>query len=501
MVKPKRHNTASQYPPLRGSIPFIYLHYFYLKKMFMIIRLQFLILLLVVYSFSRSQTKYVIKNVSVIPMTKEIVLKNKTVTIEGNKILSIENSGAAIPKGATVIDGTSKYLMPGLFDMHVHFFNEQGELKNTTEKELKVMLANGLTTARVMAGHPNYLEAKVNVKVGKWAGPDLVVASPQLAGRWPWPTDFKNFELVDTKEKAIAAVKKFKAEGYDAIKITFMVSKPVFDAVAETAKTEGIQLIGHVGPRVKLPAALAIKQQNEHMDEFIDMLLPDTSYNHGESVSDMNLWRMNAWATVPYLDEKKIPALVKMVKESGIYVTPTNFFFVSCFGTAYTDEVYKNRPDYKYIPSAILPEKWKIKEMNRNMKIPEASLKKYVYLRKKMVYELWKGGVPLMTGSDSPEWFLVPGFATHDEIGMFVEAGLTPFAALQTATVNPAKYLGLNKGTVEKGKIADLVLLDKNPLENISNTKLINGVMKNGIWYNKQTIDKMLEEALALGIN
>jgi len=97
----------------------------------------------------------------------------------------------------------------------------------------------------------------------------------------------------------------------------------------------------------------------------------------------MNLWRMNAWATVPYLDENKIPELVKMVKESGIYVTPTNFFFISCFGSEFTDEIYKQRPDYDYIPAAIKPERWKIKELNRNMKIPSESLDRYVYLRKK----------------------------------------------------------------------------------------------------------------------
>lgn len=447
--------------------------------------------------FGQQSSVYAIRNVNLIAMNREEVKANQTVLVENGTITAV-GKDVKLPSKVTIIDGTGKYLMPGLSDMHVHFFNEQGNYVNTTEQELKVMLANGLTTARILAGHPNYLEARQYVKEKKWKGPDLVVSSPQFVGRWPWPPDFKNFEIVDTKEKAVAAVKKYKQEGYDAIKITFMVKKDVYEAIIATAKEIGILVTGHVGPLVKLPTALAAKQQIEHLDEFIDMLLPDTSYNHGQSVSDMNLWRMNAWATVPFLDEKKIALLVKSVKEAGIYVTPTNFFFVSCFGTGYTDEVYKSRPDYQFIPSIIKEERWSIKERNRKMNIPKESLDRYVYLRKKMVKELWEAGVPLMAGSDSPEWFLVPGFSIHDELAMFVESGLTPYAALQTATVNTASYLGLNKGMIEKGKKGDLLLLAKNPLENIKNTRSIIGVLKDNEWYERASLDQMLQEAAAV---
>lgn len=460
-------------------------------------RILFLLILTLPCSGLKAQHRYAIVNTTVISMLTDKPVANQTVLVSNGSIEKVGSSAKmTVPAGYQTINGAGKYLMPGLFDMHAHFFNEQGSLKNTCEAELKVMLANGLTTVRIMAGHPNYLDARQQVRSNRWKGPDLVIASPQLAGRWPWPPDFKNFEVVDTREKAIAAVKKFKAQGYDAIKITFMVAREVFDAIAETAKAEGIKLTGHVGPEVKLPAALAAGQQNEHMDEFIDMLLPDTTFNHGESVSDMNLWRMKAWATVPHLDESRLPALVNMVKASGIYVTPTNFFFISCFGAGFSDEVYKSRPDYQYIPANILPERWKVKEMNRNMKIPAESLEKYVRLRKKMVYELWKAGVPLMAGSDSPEWFLVPGFSIHDELDMFVQAGLTPYAALQTATVNTAAYLEMNKGTIAPGKTADLLLLDKNPLADINNTRSIAGVMKGGAWHGREQLDAMLREAL-----
>jgi len=446
-------------------------------------------------------TSYAIQNVTVIPMNREVVLPEQTVLVENGVIAKIGVAGEVkIPKGATVIDGKGKYLLPGLFDMHAHFFYEQGDNKNTCREELKMMLANGLTTVRIECGDSVYLDARKKVKDGEWLGPQLFVVSPQFVGAWPWPG--KVFAAVcKTPQEAEAAVRRYKAEGYDEIKITFMVKRDVYDAIIKTAKEEGIKVTGHVGPLVKLPAALAARQQIEHMDEFIDMLLPDTSYNHGQSVSDMNIWRKNAWATVPFLDEGKIPELVKMVKDAGIYVTPTNFFFLSSFGEGMTDEQYKQRPDYQFIPANIKEDRWRIKERYWNNAPPEKSRKKYVHLRKKMTYELWKAGVPLMAGSDSPEWFLTQGFAIHDELETFVKAGLSPFAALQTATVNTAAYLGISqqKGTIEVGKQADLILLDKNPLDDIRNTRTIHSVFAGKNWYDKKAVQQLLEEAQVLG--
>lgn len=451
---------------------------------------------------SSNREVYAIKNVTIIPMNKEMNLPDQTVIIENGVIKSIGSTiNTPIEKGTTIIDGKGKYLLPGLFDMHVHFFYEQGEHKNTCETELKMMLANGITTARILAGHPAYLEAKDNVRNGKWIGPELFIASPQLVGRWPWPPEFKNFEIVDTKEKAAGAVRQFKQAGYDEIKITFMVKADVYDAIISTAREERIRVAGHVGPLVKLPRALLTGQQIEHMDEFIDMLLPDTSYNHGQSVSDMNIWRKEAWATVPFLDETKIPALAKMVKDAGIYVSPTNFFFVSTFGETVTEEQAKQTRGYDYIPPVIKKERWENWDYYDKNKPTTESREKYVRLRKRMAYELWKAGVPLMAGSDSPEFFLVQGFSIHDELEMFVQSGLSNFAALQTATINTAKYLQVDKrkGTIETGKEADLLLLDKNPLEDIRNTRSISGVFKRKNWYDQKTVQQMLEDARSLG--
>lgn len=298
---------------------------------------------------------YAIRHVNVIPMNREVVLKDQTVVVEDGKVKSIGTTND-VPENAIVINAGGRYLMPSLFDMHAHFFYEQGNNRNTCAAELKVMLANGIGIARIQCGDSVYLEARKNVEDKQWSGPRLFVSSPQFVGNWPWPG--KVFaEICKTPDEARVAVRKCKERGYDEIKITFMMKRDVYDAILETARELNINVTGHVGPLVKLPAALAAREQIEHMDEFIDMLLPDTTYNHGESVSDMNIWRKRAWETVPCLDEGKIPALVNAVKESGISVTPTNYFFFSSFGDSCSADQYRQRPDFGFIPPEIEKER------------------------------------------------------------------------------------------------------------------------------------------------
>ena len=450
--------------------------------------------------FSGPPGKYAITNVSVIPMDREVVLGDQTVLIINGNIVDFGRSDSVqIPSGFTVIEGKGKFLVPGLYDMHAHFYYEQGDNVNTCEKELKLMLANGITTARIQCGDSVYLQARQHVETGKWKGPELFISSPQLVGAWPWGG--KMFAAIcKTPEEAQRAVKRYKKEGYDEIKITFGITPEVYTAIVKTARKENIKVTGHVGPQVKLPAALWARQQNEHMDEFIDMLLPDTSYNHGQSVSDMNLWRRQAWETVPHLDERRIPRLVDMVKEANIYVTPTNFFFFSFFGRGIDEKTAMASPQYQFIPSVIKQEATRVREQYFKNMPPGTSRARYIEIRKRITRELWKAGVKLMAGSDSPQWYSVTGFALHDELRTMVECGLTPFAALQTATVNPATYLGISKthGTIAKGKRANLILLNANPLLDITNTSKIDGVFRDA-WYAAPDIQGLLQEARSMG--
>lgn len=498
-MQDSRSKIQDRMPNYTDLLQNIYTKYHHAMKSKIYNKLSLIIILLLSSGFFYAQDNYAIQGVNIIPMDEEIVLTDQTVLVKEGKIESIGPvSEVKIPKGYSVINAKNKYLVPGFFDMHVHFFQEQySNHLGTTEAELKLMLANGLTTVRILAGHPDYLTARENVRTKIWEGPQLLVASPQLVGAWPWPAEFKNYEIVNTPEKAAASVKAFKSLGYDAIKITFMVNRECYDAIVTTANELHMKVVGHVGPKVKLPAALKAGQQIEHMDEFIEMLLPDSSYNHGQCVSDMNIWRKKAWATVPALDETKLPALVQSVKDAGVYITPTNYFFVSTFGENSVDDKLRTKPDFAFIPKSLVEERWKARTSFAKLEIPGQDREKYIRIRRAMVVELWKAGVPLMAGSDSPEFFLVAGFALHNELEELVAAGLSPFAALQAATTNPANYLGVatDRGTISVGKEADLVLLDKNPLSDIKNSRSVRGVFNNGKYYDRALLDEFLESA------
>ncbi len=459
-----------------------------------------ILLLLLARTFLHAQQSLVIEHVNIITMDKESILSDQTIIVEKGIIKSIGKSGSAkTPRNAKHINGTGKYLMPGFTDMHAHFFYEQGIDKKYIPAELKIMLANGVTTARIMNGCALYMDAKDKVSKNILPGPELFVASPQFVGAWPWADDTISPKQIATDAVTAAeAVKKYKQEGYDEIKITFFIKQPAYDAIIKTAGEEHIKVTGHVGHDVKLPAALAAKQQIEHLDEFVEMLLPDSS-SVKTSVSGPSIWSKKAWETVDYLDENKIPALIQMVKDAGIYVSPTNYFFKVNFGIGQTDTEIKNLPDYNFIPGSLLEERRSARSRYWDeIKIDEQKRLKWYGIRKKIIKGLNDAGVKLLCGSDSPEWYMVQGFSVHHELGALAEAGLSNYDALKTTTINPCKYLGISdrKGAITVGKEADFVLLEADPLDNISNTGLIDAVFTHGHFYDKDALKKMLNEAL-----
>lgn len=418
-------------------------------------------------------------NVNVLPMNKEQVLKNQTVIVRDGRIVQIGDAGKVkVPKDAQTVDGRGKYLMPGLADMHVHLLPGTANGEDAATVQIKLFLANGITTVRGMIGHPTNIGVRDKVNKGEILGPTLVCSSPPLLGN--------KIQTPADGEKAVLDQKK---AGFDAIKVHEGLSPETYEAIVKTARQEGIPFAGHVTHTVGLKRALAARQQSiEHLDGYFRAMIPDSiqtppgQFIFGEPLKAV--------------DESKMPALVQETKQAGVWNSPTLALFKTVASDETPEELLK-RPELKYVSEKARQQFATQKKMGAGIAdAPLAERQRYVELRNKLVKSLSQNGAKLVVGSDSPQFFLVSGFAMHHELKAFVDAGLSPYAVLEAATRNGVEYVGQIKdaGTIEVGKRADLLLLDANPLENIANVQKNSGVMVRGHWLSPTDLQKMLSE-------
>ncbi len=440
-----------------------------------------------------------ITNVNVIPMDRERVLTDQTVVIRKGRIHQIGPAARTkAPKGAKLLDGRGKYLMPGLVDMHTHLFSDDDEFpEELADEELFLMLANGVTTARLMIGTPEHLKYRTQIARGELIAPTLYVASPQLTGRKQGSTF--NGRVVTTADEARAAVRDFKAAGYDFIKLTNFITLEVYEAAVDEAKKQKIRIVGHVDTRVGVRRALEAKQQIEHLDAYLESVLKDDSPIK-TSVSDIGLFRKQNWESLDFIDDNKVREIARATARAGIYSTPTLTFFKMTFGIGMSEDEIRTRPDFQFVPTSRREEWFAANKRLLASFATEARRREYVRVRDLLVKEIHNAGGKIMAGSDTPELFLLYGWSLHREIKNLNAAGLSPYAALEAATRNPAEFLGALKeiGTIEKGKRADLILLDANPLEDISNTERRAGVMVRGRWLTEAELKRRLDEIAPL---
>lgn len=456
------------------------------------------ILLAVIFTLSISVSAWAqataFVNVNVIAMDRERVLSKQTVIVRDGVIAEIGDAKKIkIPRDARRIDGSGKYLIPGLVDMHVHLLSDEHFPDALAADELKIMVANGVTTIRLMIGTPEHLALRDKSARQEIIAPTLYVASPQLSGRSFG--DIFNGYVVTNDEQARDAVRKAKRDGYDYVKLTFFITRPVYDAVVDEAAKQNIRVIGHVDRQVGLSRAFEAKQQIEHLDGYFEAMIPESAKLAG-STSGVFVWQAKAWESLDVLDEKKIPELAKRTVAANPFSCPTLTFLKTSFGTGQTDEQVTTRAGYKFYPPKLQQE---MDEPRRRFwaNPPSAERRaRYVDYRNRLTKAIHDAGGKILAGSDSPEWLLLYGFTLHTEMKNLAEAGLSNYAALEAATKNPAEFFGMidKTGTIEKGKRADLVLLEANPLDNIANTERRAGVMLKGRWFTRGELDKMLDE-------
>ncbi len=422
-------------------------------------------------------------NVSVVPMDRERLIENQTVVVRDGRIVEVGPAAKAkVPPGATLVEGRGKFLMPGLADMHAHLFPGDGTANDLAAQQLILYLANGVTTVRNMIGAPAHVVLRERIREGKLLGPTLYTAGPPLTGN-----------VAVSPEVAARMVESQKQAGYDLLKVHEGLKPEVYESIVAAARKAGIPFAGHVTATVGLKRALAARQATvEHLDGYLQALVPE------DSPVPPPPSQVVLGPVLDRVDESRLPALAKATRDAGVYNTPTLALFKIVVSADEPSEFAK-WPELRYVPAKMREGFMKQKGGIRMEEVPEAERRRYVELRNHVVKALYDAGAKLLVGPDSPQLFLVPGFATHREMEAMAEAGLTPFAVLQAATRNAAEYLGTSNevGTVEAGKRADLLLLDANPLQAVADTRRVAGVMVRGRWLPRAELDGMLEEIAA----
>ncbi len=419
----------------------------------------------------------VFQSVNVIPMDQETVLANQDVVVSQGRIVAIGETGQTpIDPDATRIDGRGKFLIPGLAEMHAHVppIDEFAPMKEV----LSLFLANGVTTIRGMLGHPKHLELRDMINSGEIVGPHFYTTGPSFNGN-----------TVKTAAEGVQRVKEQKAAGYDYLKLHPGLTPETFTAIATTAKEVGIPFVGHVSFDVGIKRAIDAGYSSiDHLDGFVEGLVPDI-----EKIGEQGNGLFGIFSS-PLADTTRIPEIIQGLRENEIWMVPTQALaerWMSPEGIA----PFANAPEMKYMKQETRDNWVKAKENLLNDKrYDKDKVARYINLRRKLIYECQQNGVGILLGSDAPQVFNVPGFSAHHELKYLVDAGLTPFEALQTGTVNVADYLGNDhSGVIKIGATSDLILLNANPLDDISNTSRIEGVMLGEQYLPRDSLQAMLK--------
>jgi imidazolonepropionase-like amidohydrolase len=453
-------------------------------------------------SFKSSIT--VITHVGVIDGTGSGVQPDMTLVIDGNRIISIDKSlDIEIPKNVLIINGSGKYIIPGLWDMHVHIFNNISETP-LDENDFSLFIANGITGIREMWTKPtsmqmvNQLRDQFNKQPGSL--PRFGAVGTMVDGP---PPIRRNSDTASTEAEARLIVHRIKEAGVDFVKVYDGLSRTVYFAISDEARKLQIPIAGHVPEFVLLREAADAGQISiEHMTGSLSVLYDDST-----SIAKMgkNLLPDSITARSPYVplmqqdmelnDQRTKMALYQHLAVKGVWQCPTLVIY-----KRYSTDSALMFSDMrlKYI-SSNQQKDWNDKTGGRIKDRSNQAIAEFRSGFQRLLNEVLlmkKAGVQFLAGSDFDNDFIYAGFSLHDELALFVEAGFSPMEALQTATINPAKFLGISDslGTIEKGKIADMVLLDANPLANIQNTQQINAVFVNGKYLSKEILQAKLSK-------
>lgn len=384
-------------------------------------------------------------NVSVIPMDAiEHVIAASTVVVRDGTIAAFgPSTTTAVPVCATVIDGTGRFLLPGLVDAHTHIHRAS---------DLLLYLASGVTTVRNMKGEPKHLVWREQIRDRRRLGPTLYTSSPFI-------------ENVTSAAEAERLVRDYAESGYDFIKVHGDLSSQAYERLGKTAKAERIQVIGHVPRNLPFEAVLANGQASiDHAEEFVYSFFKNS-----------------------VRDTSRIVELARLVEKAGITVTPTLVAYRHISLQVDSLPLLLSQPEAAWLPP-LERIRWLPENNYYSRNLPRnagPSLKRYLLFQQQLTRELDRAGVRLLVGTDAggPET-LVPGSSLHEELQLLVRSGISPFRVLRAATANAAEAWGASGefGVIRVGARADLLLVRHNPLTALGALRDPLGVMVHGRW-------------------
>lgn len=422
----------------------------------------------------------VIANATVVPMSRDGELARHTVVIRGDRIVAVAPSAELpVPAGVTAIDGTGKWVMPGLADMHVHVFGDD---------QLAMLVAAGVTTVRNMYGSQQHLAWRDRTARGELLGPTIVTAGPLIDGDPPiWPGSTVLVNPADADK----VVTDQKAAGYDFLKPYSRLSRPAYEALAAAGKRHGMVLEGHVPDAVGLDGVLAAGQRTiEHLDGYLIAQVPD-----GVTLPDDR--RAKLHATLAHLDRSRLAGAVARTVAAGTWNCPTLVVYERLGGLDDLPALRRRVAWLDKLPSAVV-DAW---DPSKDFRLQSYTAEDFAAIRTanaervRVLAALAAAGAPILVGTDTGNPFVVPGAALHDEIELMIAAGLPRARVLRAATADAARFLGAPReaGVVEVGARADLLLVAGDPLT--APLPLVpDGVVLRGKWLPRAELEARLAD-------
>ena len=421
---------------------------------------------------------------------------DQTIIVEGTIIGSVGPSASTkSPQNARIINCTGLFLIPGLWDMHVHL--EFGDwFPRAKEISLPLFIANGVIGVRDMGSELETVQAwRKEIDAGTFVGPRIFTSGPMLDGPKP---RFPSSIAISTPEDGRRAVSDLKARGADFIKLQSLIPRNAVLAIADEAKKQDISFEGHV------PDSVRAQEMSEAGMKSFEHLI---GIFEGSSPAEDDFLKGNKTEArfLETYDPDRAEKLAATLAKNHTWQCPTLVWERGGNLIDVTD--FSKDARAKYVPAAWKTKTWKrfTDEITQGYGDDNLAVrKKFLEKELEIVGLLHKKGVPFLAGTDTPPGvYIFPGFSLHEELQRFVAAGFTPLEALQTATINPAKFFGMESrlGSIEPGKLADLVLLRANPLANIANTQKVAAVIANGRYLSAGDLQKLEDQVEAAARN